>query len=192
MNFFLDKTSLGLLSIGIVCLALMSCQTTGYQLSQSQNIAQNTSSSEIAKQQTIDRLYQKLAREFPEVSEMSVSQLRQHQQTQKIVLVDVRPPEERAVSIIPGAISTTELEANLDFYQKYPIVVYCTIGYRSGKYVQKLAEKQQNLELYNLKGSLLAWSHIKGELVNDSGNTNQVHVYSPKWQLVADDYQAVW
>ena len=142
------------------------------------------------KQQKIETMYHEYAQEFPEVSSINASELQKLQKDNKITIVDVRTPEERAVSIIPGAISQASFEQNIDKYKNQLIVVYCTIGYRSGKYIQKLQEK--GLNILNLEGSLLAWSHIGGELVNSSGKTKEVHVFGKKWELTADDYQPVW
>ena len=149
-----------------------------------------TDQSEAGRQQKIATIYTKLSRKFPQVKEITVQELQQLQQQEKTILVDVRTPEEQSISMIPGAISQTEFEQNLDHYQNYLIVVYCTIGYRSGKYAQQLL--QSGLNIYNLEGSLLAWSHINGKLVNKTGFTKQIHVFSRQWQLLAEDYQPVW
>ncbi len=142
------------------------------------------------KQQKIATMYEEYRREFPEVPRITASELQQLRQQKDIILVDVRTLEEQAVSIIPGAISQSEFEQNLDKYKDYPIVVYCTIGYRSGKYAQKLY--QQGLNIFNLEGSILAWSHIGGELLNSLGKTQKIHVFGKKWELTADDYEPVW
>lgn len=146
--------------------------------------------SEEWKQQKIETMYSEYVKEFPEVPELTVSEFNKLRKDNKITIVDVRTTEEQAVSIIPGAISQDLFEQNIDSYKNQPIVVYCTIGYRSGKYAQNLYK--QGLNIFNLKGSLLAWSHIGGELVNNSGKTKDVHVFGNKWALTADDYQAVW
>src|SRR4051812_46166682 len=57
-----------------------------------------------------------------------------------LVLIDVRQPREQEVSMLPHAITTAEFAAA--FRHGIPkgkrLVVYCTIGYRSGKYAQEL------------------------------------------------------
>ncbi|VEP16732.1 putative Rhodanese-like protein [Hyella patelloides LEGE 07179] len=151
---------------------------------------QTTTRSEAWKQQKITSMYDEYVNNFPEVTGITVEEFRQLKQQNKTIIVDVRSPEERVVSIIPGAISQAEFEQNIDRYKNYPIVAYCTIGYRSGKYAQKLLK--QGLSIFNLEGSLLAWSHIDGELVNSSGETKQIHVYGKQWRLTADDYQSTW
>ncbi|MGB5712147.1 MAG: rhodanese-like domain-containing protein, partial [Waterburya sp.] len=94
------------------------------------------------KQDRIMTMYRQYAQEFPQVEEITVSELQQlQQQGQELILVDVRSPEERAVSFIPGAITTKEFEQDLQKYQDSTIVAYCTIGYRSGKYAQKMQQQ---------------------------------------------------
>jgi rhodanese-related sulfurtransferase len=143
------------------------------------------------KQGQIETMYREYAQEFPQVKAITVTQLQQLQrQGTKLVLVDVRSPEEIAVSRIPGAIATGEFERHLAQYQNTKVVAYCTIGYRSGLYAQKL--RQQGVEILNLEGSLLAWSHAGGKLINASGMTHRVHVFGRQWQLTPDNYEAVW
>ena len=148
--------------------------------------------SEANKREKIATMYRKYAQEFPQVSGIGVEKLQQlQQQGKKVVLIDVRSPEERAVSVIPGAISAREFESNLEQYNNGSILLaYCTIGYRSGKYAERWRKK--GIDILNLEGSLLAWSHVRGELVNARSSTKKVHVFSRQWQLVADDYQPVW
>lgn len=143
------------------------------------------------KQDKIMTMYRNFAQEFPLVEGITVSQLQQlQQQGQELLLVDVRSPEERAVSYIPGAITTKEFERDLEQYKNVKVIVYCTIGYRSGKYAQKL--QQQGVKVLNLEGSLLAWSHVQGELINATGMTNKVHIFGRQWQLTSKDYEPVW
>jgi rhodanese-related sulfurtransferase len=141
------------------------------------------------KQEQIDRMYDRYSEKFPEVKSITASQLQQWQSSQKIILVDVRTPKEREVSIIPNAITSEEFEQNFDLYRHHKIVVYCTIGYRSGKYAQKYPN---NLQIFNLEGGILAWSHLGGKLINDRGNTNKIHVYGDRWKLAPENYRAVW
>ncbi len=145
---------------------------------------------DLFKQEKIDTLYQKLTGDFDDVSEMTVRELQDFPDEKQILIVDVRPDQERNISIIPGAISKEEFEKHSDLYKVKPIVVYCTIGYRSAKYAKELY--QQGFQVMNLVGGILSWSHIQGELINNTGETSQVHIYKKKFQLVADGYQAVW
>ena len=111
------------------------------------------------------------------------------------VLVDVRTADERVVSAIPGSISSLEYESDFDAkYRHERVVAYCTIGYRSGKYVEKLI-REKGVDAYNLRGSVLAWTHAAGELAEDGGSgapTKRVHTFGKKWALAAGGYESVW
>ena len=115
------------------------------------------------------------------------------------VLVDVRTADERAVSSIPGSVSSADYESNFDAkYRDERVVAYCTIGYRSGKYVEKLIE-EKGVDAYNLRGSVLAWTHAGGELVDGGGSgggsgapTTRVHTFGKKWALARSGYDSVW
>lgn len=108
-----------------------------------------------------------------------------------VVLVDVRTPQERAVSMLPGAIDSEFFEQHQDAYLNKKIIVYCTIGYRSGFYTQTLRER--GFDAYNLREGILGWTHINGKLVDAHNRpTRQVHVYSSNWRFAVRDYDAVY
>jgi hypothetical protein len=71
------------------------------------------------------------------------------------------------------------------------IVVYCTIGVRSGRYTKKLIRK--GFDAHNLAGGVLAWAHSGGEFVDLKGNrTDTVHVYGEEWDLLPPGYMSTW
>ncbi len=114
-----------------------------------------------------------------------------------LVLIDVRDPKEQVVSMLPHALTTYQFAQR--FKHGIPpakrIVVYCTIGYRSGKYAEQLAK--QNIVAMNLEGGILAWTFVGGVLYSYGNNdaltkTNRVHVYDKAWNLVHPDYVGVW
>ncbi|TNE86672.1 MAG: rhodanese-like domain-containing protein [Deltaproteobacteria bacterium] len=125
---------------------------------------------------------------FPEVPEISASDLRDalHGEAPP-VLVDVRSDAERGVSTIPGAVSPERFASEAP---EGPVVTYCTIGARSGEYAEKL--RSEGRDVRNLAGSLLAWTHVGGELVDGDGPTRRVHVYGKRWDLVHSDYEGVY
>lgn len=142
------------------------------------------------RQQQIDEMYDGYAVAFQGVPSISASDLKRRLETgEEVVLVDVRPLEERRVAILPGAIASESLQDARD--RQKTVVVYCTIGARSGAYAKEL-QKRGYAEVLNLEGSLLSWTHVGGELVDLEGNpTKQVHVYGKKWNLVAEGYEGV-
>lgn len=71
-------------------------------------------------------------------------------------------------------------------------VVYCTVGYRSGRYAEAL--RRQGKDAYNLAGGILAWTHHGGALEEPggAGSTRAVHVFARKWDLAASAYESTY
>lgn len=107
------------------------------------------------------------------------------------ILVDVRTPQERHVSVIPGAVDADFFERHFADYQHKKIIVYCTIGYRSGFYARTLRDR--GLDAYNLGEGIVGWTHTDGRLFDSHGQpTRRVHVYSRPWHLAVKDHIAVY
>jgi len=61
-----------------------------------------------------------------------------------------------------------------------PIVLYCSIGYRSEKNGEELLKK--GYRVYNLYGGIFEWKNNDNLIVDDSGtSTNQVHCFNQEW-----------
>lgn len=101
-----------------------------------------------------------------------------------VVFLDAREPGEFEVSHIAGAIPVGYDHFNLSqlpaLDKKSPIVVYCSVGYRSEKITEKLlAAGFQNVS--NLYGGIFEWVNQGHPVVNINGTTQQVHAYSRSW-----------
>lgn len=129
---------------------------------------------------------------YPDVEQLSVEQIGRLLEANDdgVVLVDVREDHERDVSKIPGSISAAEFEADPAKYAGAVVVAYCTIGARSSAFAEK--HTSQGQPVANLRGSILAWTHAGGPLVDSEGPTTRVHVYGKRWNLAAEAYEAVW
>lgn len=108
----------------------------------------------------------------------------------EVLFIDVRTDEERAISMIPGALSAEQIEADPSLAADRTLVAYCTVGYRSGRWT--IEAKREGLDVVNLAGSLLAWTHAGGPLQSASGPTKVLHVYGRTWDLARLDYQAIF
>ena len=102
----------------------------------------------------------------------------------QVLFVDAREKEEFEVSHIPGAIHSGYDHFNADLFKSVnkdtPIVVYCSVGYRS----EKIAEKLKTMgfsNVRNLYGGIFLWKDSGLEVVNSRGSTQDVHTYSEKW-----------
>lgn len=107
-----------------------------------------------------------------------------------MLLVDVREPEESAVSMIPGAVTAADYELNPQRYADRRIVPYCTVGYRSGKYTEKLL--RNGVDAVNFEGSIMAWVEAGLPLVTPDGeDTVRVHTWSRSIRAPAGYVQVV-
>lgn len=140
--------------------------------------------------QILARMMAENRSEFPEAEEVDVTQVVELVQQQRCVLVDVRTEAERNVSIIPGAISEAEFERTMHAHAGKTVISYCTIGYRSAKYAEEM--EQRGFTIASFNGSIVAWCQAGQKLITPDGReTNQVHVYGPKWDLIPPDYESV-
>ena len=106
---------------------------------------------------------------------------------QQVTLLDTRPRNEFAVSHLPRArwvgYDDFSLARVQDLPKDSPIVVYCSVGYRSERIGEKLlAAGYTNVK--NLYGSIFEWVN-QGYAVVDSTEkpTVRVHAYSPAWGI---------
>ena len=142
----------------------------------------------VAAIQTLYRSYKKWFKTAPEITAKDALALTKKK---NVIYLDVRDKKERAVSIIAGAIDETQFLARGEELRDQPIVVYCTVGYRSGVYTEKL--RKQKFKAFNLVGGILMWVHEKGELVTLSGKkTNRLHVYGARWDLAPPTIRTTW
>jgi rhodanese-related sulfurtransferase len=146
-----------------------------------------------AKLDRIDELYA-AARlfTFAQVPEVTVEELTAaRERGERVVLVDVREAEEWEVSMIPGAVTREQFEEDIEKHRNARIVVYCTVGGRAGIYAAGL--RDQGLRAEVLRGSILAWTHAGGPLVEPGGKpTRRVHTCKEAFNLAADGYEPTW
>ena len=136
-------------------------------------------------QQTLKAMINKIKEQFKDVPHLTVKEAKA---LKSPIILDARNPNEINVSNIPGSskiLSAKELD------MKRPILVYCTIGYRSSIQTQKLIKK--GFKAHNLEGGILAWAHAGGNLIDAQGEkTKKVHTYGSMWNLLPDGYQGVY
>ena len=137
---------------------------------------------------------QLLTRPQPEAPVVTAAQIRSLQsdpnRKDRFVIVDVRAKAETDVSVIPGAITQADFEKTAQQHQGKAVLVYCTVGYRSGIYAKKLRKK--GWDAWNYQGSILDWCNNQLPVVTKNGNhTTRVHTYNSSYSL-ADGYQAVY
>jgi len=139
---------------------------------------------------------ERIRRDFPDVSHMSADELRRTLDSDgpRPILLDVREPEEFAVSHLEGAVrvapgsDATEVVSELD--PATPIVAYCSVGYRSSELVEKLAERGFT-NVKNLDGSIFEWANGGRPVERDGQSVREVHPYDEDWgELLREELRA--
>lgn len=114
------------------------------------------------------------------------------------LILDTRELAEYQISHLPQTVHIGFRHADisrLDTVPKdQPIVVYCSIGYRSEKIGEKL-QKAGFSKVYNLYGSVFEWANCGFPLVDLQGKeTDRIHTYDRKWSrwIEAPGVEKVW
>jgi rhodanese-related sulfurtransferase len=130
------------------------------------------------------------------VPTISIKQLAEEKE--KYLLLDAREKEEYSVSHIPEARYVGYDFFNIgnikDLDKAKPVVVYCSIGYRSEKIGERLRQAGFQ-KVFNLYGSIFAWANAGLAMEDDSGKTtNRIHGYNQDWSrwITGSDLKIVY
>ena len=101
-----------------------------------------------------------------------------------VTLLDTRTPAEFKVSHLNGArfvnFDQYEQATFADLPRDQPVVVYCSVGYRS----ERVGERLKALgftNVRNLYGGIFEWVNEGHAVYNEQGLTRDVHPYSALW-----------
>ncbi|HKK72026.1 MAG TPA: rhodanese-like domain-containing protein [Candidatus Krumholzibacteria bacterium] len=149
----------------------------------------------------VERMYADYREDsFAELPDLSVDEARaradslaaNEDDADDLVWLDVRDARERRISRLPDAVDRETFARHRDEWSDRPVVVYCTVGYRSGLAAREL--RRQGIEAWNLAGGILAWAHEGGPVLDGRTGrpTQRVHVYGWRWNLLPEGWKAVW
>lgn len=136
-------------------------------------------------------------RDFPEVAVISTDSLAAwlaDSTRRPPLLLDAREAEEYAVSHLPGAVrvppdlSADSLAAALNDQpdaRERPVVVYCSVGYRSAGVAERLGEAGFR-DVQNLEGSIFRWANEGRAVVRNGATVSEVHPYNAVWGRLLD------
>ena len=115
------------------------------------------------------------------VKEVAVNQC---PQDGSVVYVDSREKKEYQVSHIKGAVwvgyDNFDASRMGDVAKDTPIVVYCSVGYRSEKIAEKLRDMGYT-NVSNLYGGIFEWVNQGQTVYNNNPPTKAVHAYDKNW-----------
>lgn len=142
-------------------------------------------------------VHQLIRARYGDIPTVTTDQLATHladSSRQTPLLLDARSEEEYAVSHLPTARRVDPDAARgsqLDSVSTdTPIVVYCSVGYRSAR-VTKALRDQGFTNVANLKGSIFRWANEGRPVVRGDERVSEVHPYDQVWgQLLADSLHA--
>ncbi len=125
---------------------------------------------------------------FPGVPQMSIEELdrRLGEEPQPLV-IDVREPFEYEVSHLPGAVHAQGkdiAEVIAEAEPERPVVLYCSVGYRSSAAVADLIQlNDPDLydRLWNLEGSIFEWANSGRPVYRGREEVDRVHPYGEQW-----------
>ncbi len=141
-----------------------------------------------------DAVDRRIDRDYPGISFVSTDSLLQRfaEPDSLPVIIDVREAEEFSVSRLQGAlnIETAEEVAAQIAATDTPIIVYCSVGYRSAGVAAEL-EALGYTSVLNLRHSIFEWADRGYPMENGRGNTEKVHPFNTAWgSLVNSDLHA--
>lgn len=128
----------------------------------------------------------------PQVTQLSTAELAAWMARPDAVqplLLDVRAPAEYAVSHLRGAARAETLPEALDLLatapSDTPIVLYCSVGYRSAGLAERL-HRAGFTGVRNLEGSIFQWANEGRPVYRGGGEVRQVHPYGEPWAGLLD------
>ncbi len=126
---------------------------------------------------------------FPSVAQLSTDSLAAYLATPEadLLLLDVREAEEYAVSHLPGAVRIDPGRTNLADFDSLakdkPVVLYCSVGYRSSEMAQRFQEAGFT-NVASLDGSIFQWANEDRPVYRDGAEVRQVHPFDKTWGLL--------
>ena len=130
----------------------------------------------------------KIRHDFPNLDRITTAELAAwlaDKQRTAPLLLDVRTRAEFDVSRLKGAqhVEPDALASSLTVSKDRPIVTYCSVGYRSGAFAEKLRAAGYS-EVKNLEGSIFRWANEGRSVYRGDAKVEQVHPYNRTWGLL--------
>lgn len=136
-------------------------------------------------------------RKFPSVTWLTTKELARWLSDPNLPqpsLLDARTQAEYELSHLPQAERIDPYHPNLEAIasaKDAPIVVYCSVSYRSASVAQQLKQAGFS-QVYNLEGSIFQWANEGHPIYENEHPTTLVHPYDPRWgKLLKPQHRAL-
>jgi rhodanese-related sulfurtransferase len=139
---------------------------------------------------TLQAVEEAIARLLPEPEISTAGLAARLSAGERIVLFDTREADEYGQSHLPGALRVApdaSADAILAQYRALmadaTVVVYCSVGWRSGLVVQAIRRATQEAParaIFNLRGGIFRW-HAEGRPLAFGPGASGVHPFSRDW-----------
>jgi len=137
----------------------------------------------------VPSVIQSVRKQFPSVQQLATDELAGWLADSKRLapfLVDARSAGEFSVSHLRDAANlTTVSEVESLVSPSRPVVVYCSVGYRSSALAQKL-QKAGFAHVYNVEGSIFKWANEGHSVFRGTSKVEEVHPYNATWGKLLD------
>ena len=127
---------------------------------------------------------------YPEVQQLSTDSLASWLDAgdkKQPILLDIREENEYAVSHLAGARhlppDATDFSLLDGVPRDTPLVLYCSVGYRSSKMAQQLQEMGFT-DVSNLEGSIFTWANEGRPVIHEGEPVHAVHPYNKVWGML--------
>lgn len=156
-------------------------------------LAQPLAQTAVADSGQLSAIREKVRQSFPAVPQLAPDDFvaLQSKASAPLVILDVREPDEFAVSHIEGARRVDPKITAGDFQKAFggeikgaTVVLYCSVGMRSSNLATQIAETSKQsgaTAVYNLDGGVFRWHNEKRPLVRGANPTDEVHGYDYFW-----------
>jgi rhodanese-related sulfurtransferase len=130
----------------------------------------------------------RIRKENPLVPQVTTAQLKARLDAgQAVRLIDVRAHAEYAVSHLRGAerLSSADAIAKTLATKDTPVLLYCSVGYRSAQLATKL-HAMGYTKVANLEGSLFEWANLGYPVYLQNQVVKTVHPFDRVWGELLD------
>jgi rhodanese-related sulfurtransferase len=142
------------------------------------------------RQPDMESIKSEVRRKYPTVPQLSTKELADwlaDPQRPAPVILDARSEAEFAVSHLKDAQRVTPDDASaISIPKDRPVVVYCSIGYRSSAFAAKLQQRDSAAKVYNLEGSIFQWANEHRPVYKGDAEAHEVHPYNEKWRQLLE------